>query len=1240
MSWAKRLARVFLGNAFSPASRGKGVGAPRSRRVLVEPLEGRRLLSVAAAGAGEFDFGDLPDNYGTTLVADGARHEAVGPTLGALRDAEADGLPTAGADGGADDDGVTFGTIQVGQLDATAMVNVQNAPSGAKLDAWIDFNGDGSFGGMGEQIADTVAVAEGDNVIEFDVPSWADPGEVYARFRLSSEGDLGPVGSAVDGEVEDYRLTISPAVAGGVFGPGQTISELRNDWRHGSPSLVAADINGDGHIDLLRGGQRFAWHENDGSGNFTEHRLNEDGAGEANVADINGDGVLDIIAWLRGGSLAWYENDGSENFTEHSILVDAGITSIFPADVNRDGAVDLVVTAHGSNRLQERKDVVWLENDGDGQFISHLISTANDQPDIAFATDLNGDGHIDVLYASWNELTIAWCENDGNENFVLHDFSAPVERYEFYMDVDAADINGDGHTDVLATVSSGDSDEDWIVWYENDGSGNLTRHTVFSARTYGYISVADIDGDGDLDVLSSSNRYDTVAWHENNGDGLFATHVLSTSAESFAGETLATDLDGDGDLDLVSWSDFQGGQWFENLGAFDFGDLPDSYGTTLASDGARHALTGPTLGATRDHEGDGQATAEASGDDLNGSDEDGVAFGVLTRGQADVSVIVNVQNAPGGAKLDAWIDFDGNGIFDPGDQIADSMDVVEGDNVLRFDVPASAVVGETYARFRLSSAGDLGPTGAADDGEVEDYRVVIASPVDLGEVDFVELADVNVAEGAKAYSFTTKYGGYLSVGVRPRSLSTELLTLELLDSEGSPVGELVNSPDGPRIDLADVAAGETYTLVATGTMTSVDLVICNLVEVDGTAVTVHGSEMDDQFGYEPGDEHGLSVNEVSYALDPSAVSSVHFACGGGDDTVSITGTESAETASFRPGGGSMTTTATGFTVSVEDARSVSLLGGGGKDVLEVIDGEGDDFFSMNPHHVTMLIQTDSPRLPRFEASQFGEIHAYAREGGNDTIWFSGSAETDRVKVDPDLVKMMKGNYFTRAKFFENVEVDTGTGADRAVITPSDGVDVLWAMKNDARIAQDLDLEEGQSPDFENMAYGVTILGCENLVARSRGGDDWIEVHDSALNDVLIAKPHGADMMNGPRDGVARGAEYRIVARGFRNVSAIADQGGDGDVAKLYDSGEDGVDIWAAAYVNGETWSSMSSPSRLLYEVLAFEQVGGYGFNGGLGENHGTNRREHGADVDFVFKYGYWEGDETPPVQNPRNPRGR
>jgi hypothetical protein len=186
------------------------------RRLGLEGLEGRWLLAT--------DFGDAPLPYFTTVAENGARHEAIGPQLGATRDTEADGAHSAAADGdGEDEDGVTFGTIRVGQLDATATVNVQNAPAGARFDAWIDFNADGAWGGPLEQIANNVAVVEGDNTIAFDVPSWAVEGPTFARLRLSTSGNLGVRGTAADGEVEDYQVSLTrPAFASGVFG-GQNI---------------------------------------------------------------------------------------------------------------------------------------------------------------------------------------------------------------------------------------------------------------------------------------------------------------------------------------------------------------------------------------------------------------------------------------------------------------------------------------------------------------------------------------------------------------------------------------------------------------------------------------------------------------------------------------------------------------------------------------------------------------------------------------------------------------------------------------------------------------------------------------------------------------------------------------------------------------------------------------------------------------------------------------------------------
>jgi hypothetical protein len=204
------------------------------------------MLENLPSGAAEADFGDAPAPYATTLSEDGARHEVTGPILGTNRDTETDGTHSAAASADDttcidDEDGVTFSTIQVGQLASIVTVNVQNAPSGAKLDAWIDFNGDGSWGGSGEKIFASQDVVVGDNDLTFDVPSWAIAGETYARFRLSTVGDLDPTGFAIDGEVEDYLVNIAPELVSAVT-PSVDLGEIGAGVL---PGIITFEVHGD-----------------------------------------------------------------------------------------------------------------------------------------------------------------------------------------------------------------------------------------------------------------------------------------------------------------------------------------------------------------------------------------------------------------------------------------------------------------------------------------------------------------------------------------------------------------------------------------------------------------------------------------------------------------------------------------------------------------------------------------------------------------------------------------------------------------------------------------------------------------------------------------------------------------------------------------------------------------------------------------------------------------------------------
>lgn len=165
----------------------------------------------------------------------------------------------------------------------------------------------------------------------------------------------------------------------------------------------------------------------------------------------------------------------------------------------------------------------------------------------------------------------------------------------------------------------------------------------------------------------------------------------------------------------------------ETLDNYDYGDAVNSYGTSIDSDGARHRIGSQLrLGNNVDPERNGISSGDSMGDDSNGTinDEDGVILPETIVASFDAAAFVF---ASGEGILDAWIDFNINGRFDPNEKIADSVSVSEGFNRVEFNVPFNGTnAGITNARFRISSAGNLLPTGTAADGEVEDYQLTIA----------------------------------------------------------------------------------------------------------------------------------------------------------------------------------------------------------------------------------------------------------------------------------------------------------------------------------------------------------------------------------------------------------------------------------------------------------------------------------------------------------------------------------
>ena len=322
-------------------------------------------------------------------------------------------------------------------------------------------------------------------------------------------------------------------------------------------SVYAADVDGDGDIDVLgsaRGGDEIAWWENIGGDGivWTQHTVDGafDMAMSVYAADVDGDGDMDVLgAAYNADDITWWENttgDGTA-WTEHTVdgAFD-GARSVYAADVDGDGDMDVLGAASGAN------EIAWWENTtGDGStWTEHSVVVAFDGANSVYAADVDGDGDMDVLGAANEDDDITWWENTAGDGTAWTEYTVDGAFDGAYF-VYAADIDGDGDMDILgAAFHDGD-----IAWWENTaGDGTTwTEHTVDGAFDFASsVYAADVDGDGDMDVLGTASAANLITWWENTaGDGTTWTEHTVDGAFGYAYSVYTADVDGDGDMDVL-----------------------------------------------------------------------------------------------------------------------------------------------------------------------------------------------------------------------------------------------------------------------------------------------------------------------------------------------------------------------------------------------------------------------------------------------------------------------------------------------------------------------------------------------------------------------------------------------------------------------------------------------------------------------------------------------------------------
>jgi|CXWL01.1.fsa_nt_gi hypothetical protein len=438
----------------------------------------------------------------------------------------------------------------------------------------------------------------------------ADVAKSVFAADLDGDGDLDALSaSSGDAKIAWYENS-------GTVPPAWTLRTISNNALN-AWSVFAADVDGDGDLDALSasaGDDKIAWYENSGTvpPTWTLRTISTaaDGAFSVFAADVDGDGDLDALsASTTDDKIAWYENSGTipPSWTLRTISTTAdGAFAAFAADLDGDGDLDALSASYHDDKI------AWYENSGavPPTWTLRTISITANGAQSVYAADLDGDGDLDALAASYIDDEIAWYENSGTVPPVWTPRTIATTAIGADS-VFAADVDVDGDLDVLSASSF----DDEIAWYENSGTvpPTWTLRTISTTANGAYsVFAADVDGDGDLDALSASVADDKIAWYRNetiHRSAAFASPLSISTTANFADSVVAADLDGDGDLDALSASFIDSKiAWYENAGT-----VPPTWALRTISTTAAFATS--VFAADVDGDGDLDALSASQFDD-------------------------------------------------------------------------------------------------------------------------------------------------------------------------------------------------------------------------------------------------------------------------------------------------------------------------------------------------------------------------------------------------------------------------------------------------------------------------------------------------------------------------------------------------------------------------------------------------------------------------------------------------